>query len=124
MGAIPAVLIQPLQAALQSQGFPAGTVRSDGTLNPAGILAGAFTEVEYRSSLTPTIRLQTAGMLAEGPPNPFLAWMRPTVVLKDKLGGETVIAPAGVSQGGSVLPALLVVAALFGAGYAFARATQ
>lgn len=123
MGAIPAVLIPPLQAALQSQGFPGGTIRSDGTLNPAGLLAGAFSDIEFRSSATPSLHINTNSLLTEGPPNPFLSWLRPTVVLRDRAGGQTVIAPMGVSNGGSVLPGLLVAAALVGAGYALARWT-
>ena len=118
---IPSVLIEPLRAALQSQGLDPGTIRSDGTINPAGFLAAAFDEVEFRSSATPTIRLQTRELLKEGgAPNPFIQWLRPTVVLRGR-GGATVIAPVGESKGGSILPGLGVVLVLLGAGYALGR---
>ncbi len=115
MAGIPEVLIAPLQAALQSQGFPGGTVRADGTLNPAGLLAGVYTEVEFRSSLTPNIRIATNQLAAGGPPNPLLSWLRPTVILRGA-SGELAIAPAGASNGGSILPGLLIVGALVGIG--------
>lgn len=122
---IPSALINPLRAALQSQGLDPATIRSDGTINPAGFLAAAFDEVEFRSSATPTITLRTSELLNEqqGPPNPFLQWLRPTVVLRGR-GGETVIAPLGASKGGSILPGLGVVLVLVGVGYALGRMTR
>lgn len=122
MAAIPSPLVAPLRAAFTSQGFPAQTVRDDGSLNVAGLLAGIYDEVEFRSAATPTIRLNTQQLLTEGPPNPFMSWLRPTVVLRGK-SGETVIAPVGASQGGSILPGLVVVGTLLGIGYAVGRAT-
>lgn len=115
MSAIPSVMIAPLQAALQSQGFPATTIRPDGTLNPAGLLAGLYSDIEFRSSATPSIHMRTAELGQGGTPNPFLAWLRPTVILRGA-GGETVIAPVGVSEGGSILPGALVVVGLVGLG--------
>lgn len=120
---IPSVLIEPLRAALQSQGLDPGTIRSDGSINPAGFLAAAFDEVEFRSSATPTITLRTQELLREGgTPNPFIQWLRPTVVLRGR-GGETVIAPLGPSKGGSILPGLLLVGGLVGVGYLLGRST-
>lgn len=123
MAGITSNLVQPLRAALQAAGFPADTIRDDGSINPAGLLAGAYDEVEFRSSATPTIKMQTANLL-QGGPNPFLAWLRPTVVLRGRLTGETVIAPAGVSKGGSILPIAATVAVLVGVGYALGRASR
>lgn len=122
---IPSVLIQPLRAALQSQGIDPRTITDDGRINPAGFLAAAFDEVEFRSSLTPSITIRTADMLRDpgGPPNPFLAWLRPTVVLRGR-AGETYIAPAGVSKGGSILPGLLIVGTLVGTGFVLGRLTR
>ena len=122
MSAIPLPLIAPLQAALQSQGFPNGTIRSDGTLNAAGLLAGIYDEVEFRSNATPNIVMKTSALLTESKPNPFLTWLRPTVMLRGR-GGETVIAPVGVANGGSILPLTLAALLLVGLGYAVARAT-
>lgn len=113
---LPTTLISPLRAALQSQGFPAGTIRDDGTLNPAGLLSGVFDTIEIRNSATPTITMNTAELLKEGPPNPVNQWLRPTIILRGK-GGETIIAPYGVSKGGSILPLLALVGGVFAAGW-------
>lgn len=117
---IPTMLIEPLRSALQSQGIDPATITNGGTINPAGLLSAAFDTVEFRSSATPTIRIRTSQLLAGGPPNPFLTWLRPTVVLTGKSGTIT-IAPAGESKGGSILPGALVVLSLVGIGYALGR---
>ncbi len=113
-----------MRSALESQGFPAGTLRDDGTLNPAGLLAGVYSEVEFRSSLTPTIRMNMRSLVepATGPegPGPFTQFLKPTVVLRGN-GQETFIAPTGVSAGGGWAPAVLSVAALIGIGVVIGR---
>lgn len=114
--AIPQVLIQPLRVALQASGFPPETVKDDGTLNPAGFLATAFDEVEFRSALTPTIKVNTKQLLREGRPNPFFTWARPTVVLRGG-GQEAIIAPWGQHPGGSIIPVAGVALGLVGLGY-------
>ena len=120
--AIPSTLIPPLRAALVSQGFPAETIKNDGTLNPAGLLAGVFDTIEIRNSATPNIVMRTQELLQNEPPNPVVVWLRPTIILRGK-GGETIIAPHGVSKGGSVLPLALAALAFVGVGYALAKAT-
>jgi hypothetical protein len=122
--AIPSTLIPPLRAALVSQGFPAETIKGDGTLNPAGLLAGVFDTIEIRTSATPNIVMRTQELLneEEAPPNPVTVWLRPTIILRGK-GGETIIAPLGVSKGGSILPMALAALAFVGVGYALAKAT-
>lgn len=114
--AIPQVLIQPLRVALQASGFPPETVKDDGTLNPAGFLATAFDEVEFRSALSPTIKVNTKQLLREGRPNPFFTWARPTVVLRGG-GQEAIIAPWGQHPGGSIIPVAGVALGLVGLGY-------
>lgn len=114
--AIPQVLIQPLRVALQASGFPPETVKDDGTLNPAGFLATAFDEVEFRSALSPTIKVNTKQLLREGRPNPFFTWVRPTVVLRGG-GQEAIIAPWGQHPGGSIIPVAGVALGLVGLGY-------
>jgi hypothetical protein len=121
---IPGSLVPVVRSALVSQGFPPGTVRDNGTINPAGILAGVYEQVEFRSSGTPTIVMNTRQLAGTGrseEPNPFLRWLRPTVILRARDGGETVIAPAGPSQDGSVLPLALAVAGLVGFGVVLGR---
>jgi hypothetical protein len=117
---IPQVLIAPLRVALQSQGFPSEMVKDDGTINPAGLLAATFDEVEFRSALTPTVRVNTRQLLKEGRPNPFLAWARPTVVMRGA-GQEAVVAPWGQHAGGSIIPLTGAALGLVGLGYLLAK---
>jgi hypothetical protein len=119
---IPKPLIEPLRAALASQGFDPRTVGSDGSINPAGFLAGAYEEIQIRTRATPTITMRTRELLDEGPPSPVLKWLQPTIILKGR-SGETVIAPFGVSPGGSLVPGLLVVGGLIGFGFLLGRAS-
>lgn len=117
MSAIPSALIPALRVAFRSQGFPEATVRDDGTINPAGILAGVYDEVEFRSALTPTIRLRTQTLLDERrAPNPFVQFLKPTVVLKGK-GEQTFIAPVGAHEGGGWLPSIVIAGTLIGLGF-------
>jgi hypothetical protein len=103
----------------------ASIFNANGSLNPAGILSSAFKEIEFRSSASPNYVMNLeAAAAGAGPPNPFMAWLRPTLILRTIDGTETTIAPAGPSGGGSILPAVAVVAVLFGLGYAFARLTS
>lgn len=119
--AIPSALIPALRVAFRSQGFPESTLRDDGTINPAGILAGMYEEIEFRTALTPTVKVNTRELAAFGPPNPFVSLLKPTVVLRGK-GEETVIAPLGVTPGGGWLPGIAVVAGLVGIGYLLGKA--
>ena len=121
---IPAVLIDPLRSALASAGYPRETINDAGDLNPAGFLAGTFDTIEFRSAVTPTIHINTQELLQPdyAPPNPFVKWLQPTVILRGK-GGETAIAPFGTSSGGTVFPVLLAVAAVLGIGFVLGRAT-
>lgn len=124
---IPSVLVPALRSALTSQGFPASTLREDGTLDPAGLLAGVYDTVEFRTALTPTVHINTMSVFGTGqpgqPPPPGIAtWLKPTVVLTGA-GQSTTIAPAGASAGGGWLPLGLVVAALVGVGVVIGRAS-
>jgi hypothetical protein len=119
--AIPSALIPALRVAFRSQGFPEATLRDDGTINPAGILAGMYDEIEFRTALTPTIKVNTRDLTLGGPTHPFVSFIKPTVVLRGK-GEETVIAPLGATQGGGWLPGIAVAAGLVGIGYLLGKA--
>ncbi len=110
-------MIPGVRAALQGQGFPADTINDDGSLNPASLLALVYDEIEFRSSATPPIIINTKELLTPSTqPNPFLQWLKPTVVLRGS-GQQTVIAPLGEAQGSWAVP-LGGVAALVGLGFA------
>lgn len=117
---IPQVLIQPLRVALQQQGFPPEMVRDDGSVNPAGLLSTLYDEVEFRSSLWPNITAKTRGLLTDPTPNPFMSWVKPTVVLR-KGDATTTIAPYGVSPGGTVIPVVGGALLLVGLGFLLAK---
>lgn len=122
MASIPVVLVQPLRQALVSQGFPAETVRNDGTINAAGFLAGSYDTIQIRTTVTPDITIDTAELLKErGAPSP-MSWVKPTIVLSGR-GGTSIIAPYGpASSGGWVVP-FAVAGLLIGVGVLLGRAT-
>lgn len=112
--ALPPALIGPLRAALQTQGFPAGSITDSGTVDPAALLSGVFTSVELRTQASPPVVIRTADLQMGGPPNPLLAFLKPTVILTGP-AGKTVIAPYGVSGNGTV-GAIVLVGALVAVG--------
>ena len=117
---IPSALIPALRVALRSQGFPDQTLRDDGTLNAAGLLAGVYDEVEFRTALSPSVVLKTKELLNQGPPNPFVQYLKPTVIMRGR-GEETIIAPVGVATPGGWLPGIGAVVVLVGAGFLLGR---
>lgn len=116
-------MIPGVRAALVGQGFPADTINDDGTLNPASLLALVYDTIEFRSAATPPIVINTKDLLTPSTqPNPFLQWLKPTVVLKGAQQ-QTVIAPLGESQGSWGVP-LGGAAALVGLGFALGWALK
>lgn len=124
MASIPVILVEPLRQALMTQGFPRETVGNDGTINPAGFLAGSFDSMQIRSNITPNIDISTAELLKDDGKggNPLLRYIRPTIVLTGK-GGTSVIAPYGPAQSGGWIVPFFVVGFLVGVGVLVGRAT-
>lgn len=117
--AIPAPLIAPLRTALMSQGFPANTVGDDGAINPAGLLGGVVESVEVRTTMSPPVSIKLGEIQLGGPPNPFAQFLKPTFVLKTRMGVST-LAPYG-EAGDGTLGAVAVVAGLVGLGFLLGR---
>lgn len=113
-----------LRAALQSQGFPAGTIKADGTVDAAFLLSGVFQQIEFRSNLTPSVQVNVAELSADAPASPWAKMLQPTVILHGT-GGSTTIAPTGVSKDGvGLVVGLGLVATLIALGFMFGRATK
>ncbi len=91
----------------------------------AGGLSNAFISqydtATFASSATPAVTVNLRDALADGPPNPYAQWLKPTLVLSGPAGRQ-VIAPYGPSSG-SVGGPLLLVLGIFGAGFVFGRLT-
>lgn len=119
--AIPTPLVPTLRAALEASGFPGSTVANDGTINPAGFLAGVYDTVEFRTMLSPPIKFNTRDLLAQGgAPNPFVGFLKPTVILSGP-NGQNIIAPVGAAGTAGTYVGLFAVAAIFALGFATAR---
>jgi len=120
---IPLLLVEPLRAALVSQGFPRETVTNSGQINPAGLLAGSYDTLEIRTAITPPIIIDTRSLLIDnGKRNPLLDAVKPTIILRGN-GGVNVIAPYGPApEGGMVVP-LFIIGALIGIGVLIGRVT-
>lgn len=119
---IPQVFIAPLRAALAAQGFPRETIGDNGVLNPAGLLAGSYDSLELRSAITPTFRIDTKALLSDGPRNPILDAVKPTVILTGP-AGTNVIAPYGPAAAGGWVVPVFFVGLLVGIGVVIGRAT-
>ena len=113
-----------LRTALQSQGFPAGTIKSDGTVDAAFLLSGVFQQIEFRSNLTPSVQINVAELSADAPASPWAKLLQPTVILHGT-GGSTTIAPTGVSRESvGLIVGLGLVASLVALGFMLGRSTK
>ncbi len=112
--ALPSALVPALRSALQSQGFPRSSVTDAGNIDPAALLSGVFHTIELRSAATPPITIKTAELQFGGPPNPWLSFLKPTVIMTGP-AGRTLIAPYG-EAGDGTLGAVVVVGGLVGLG--------
>jgi hypothetical protein len=92
--------------------------------NPAASLASLYDTVEVRTSITPPIFVSLVDALSRtGPaswqPNPFVQFIKPTVVFSGQQG-RVVVAPYGEAGDGTAL-ALLSFAGLVGLGVLIGR---
>jgi hypothetical protein len=94
-------------------------------------LARVVQEVELRSSLSPTVRVQPAALgQPGGKPSRLAQWLRPTLVVRTTAGEEYTLAPHGAAPGGNAGGVLLatlalgVLGAAVGAGYLLGRSTK
>ena len=97
---------------------------ADGRFDVTGVLSGVFHTVEFRSNVLPSIQIRTADVSLDSPPSPWTKLLQPTVIFYGP-GGETIIAPAGESSPNTGLfVGLVVVAAIFGAGFMLGRVSK
>lgn len=75
-----------------------------GEFTPFNGLARVYSQAEFRTNLTPSIRIDIASLDGggSGAPNPFLRFLKPTLTLSGPAGTK-IIAPAGeASSSGGV----------------------
>lgn len=113
---VPYSLIGVVRSGLQTQNVDPMIVKDDGSLDYARLITSAFDTVEIRTTATPNWRidLKPGAPPPEGAPPqlPFVASLKPTVVLSGRFG-KAVIAPYGVAEGsGTLATGLKVVGAL------------
>lgn len=90
----------------------------------AKLIPSVWDSVEFRSAATPPIRAAVS-YDPNGPPNPVMQWLRPTVILTGN-AGRTVIRPYG-GEGDGPNGTLVFVgffAAIVGIGFVLGRASK
>lgn len=93
---------------IASQGGNPLMVNNDGSLNPDGVLALFFNNVEVRTSVTPPLLfpIGPAGTPADPATEALIRSLKPTVILRGP-AGEVVVAPYGTVVAKSWIPVLL-----------------
>lgn len=90
----------------------------------AKLVPSIWDHVEFRSAATPPIGADVA-YNPNGPPNPVMQWLQPTVILTGP-AGRTVIRPYGGTGDGpnGTLVAISFFAAIVGIGFALGRLSK
>lgn len=98
---------------IASQGGNPFMVNDDGSLNPDGVLALFWNNVEVRTSVTPPILfpIGPTGTPADPATEALIKALKPTVILKGP-AGEVVVAPYGTVVAKSWVPVAVAGAAL------------
>lgn len=62
-----------------------------------GVLGQSIETIEIRTRFSPPVLLRVADLVAqkEGPPNPAVSALKPTIILRGPAIGQQVVAPAG-----------------------------
>ncbi len=98
---VPPFLVGALRGVLQTQGIDPRAVNDAGEIDPAALMALAFSKVEIRSRLHDPITLDMRNMNPEpGVTAQLLQEAQPAVILHLRTGGSFTIAPNGVPTGG------------------------
>lgn len=79
-------------------------------------LSQFYNQVEFRSAITPSAAFTVQDLTSDGPPNPIVEWLRPTLVFSVPQG-RTVIAPYGEAPDNGLSGAIGTLALIFGAGF-------
>jgi len=102
-------LVPAARSLIQSQGGNPWMVNDDGSLNPDGVLALFWNNVEVRTSVTPPIRfpIGPTGAPADPTTEALIKALKPTVILSGP-AGEVMVAPYGTVVATSWLPVAIV----------------
>src|ERR1700690_26854 len=116
--ALPDALAAPLRTALELEGFPASVIDDSGNINPLAFVSGLYQQIEIRTAISPPIVIALTSVQQGGGPNPFVAFLKPTVLLKSA-SSTASIAPYGVASdiSGWVIGGAIILG-LVGIGYA------
>jgi len=108
-------LVGVTRTLIGSQGGNPWMINNDGTLNPDGVLALLWNNVEVRTSVTPPIKfpIGPTGTPTDPSTEALIKSLKPTVILSGP-AGEITIAPYGTVVAESWWPAILVGAAGLG----------
>ena len=119
---IPRFLVPVVRDAFRRAGINPAAVLESGDLDFSRLAASTYNKVEVWSRVTPTFTMAVDEILASGPPNPWLAFLQPTIILSGPAGRQ-VIAPYGVAERGTVAnwSAPMVLGLLLVATVAFIR---
>lgn len=116
--ALSPLVLGPLRAALATQGLQ-DAIDANGDVNFGALASQAYDTIEFRSQLTPTVSVATAGTPGAAP-----SWvagiLKPMVTFKGK-AGTVVVAPEGVPGNYGWAAAAGIVFGLVGLGYALGR---
>lgn len=96
--------------------------KPDGTLDPAVLASKAYDSIEFRTRLTPPIKVPTVELSEQVPAGPWVRFVQPAFVLRGRAGTQ-VIAPFGLPN--PVVGAAITVGVVLGLiylGYVLGRA--
>lgn len=93
-----------------------------GKADASQLFSGVYSNVEFRTNLSPPLNVETASALDNSPPNPFVKWLAPTVIFSGPYG-RTVVAPFG-EAGNGTFGTIAIVAALIAFGFVVGRLSQ
>lgn len=108
-------LVNISRALIASQGGNPLMLNDDGSLNPDGVIALFFNNVEVRTSVTPPLLfpIGPTGTQADPATDALVRSLKPTVILSGP-AGRVVVAPYGTVVAESWLPVILGGAAVLG----------
>lgn len=81
-------------------------------------VGAVYNSAELRTRISPSASFSIEDLTSDGPPNPLIQWLQPTLTLTAPDGKRSVVAPYGVAAGDGTANAIGVVLVIFAAGFA------
>ena len=98
-----------------------------GALTPflSDTLMQNYSTLEIRSTVSPPVLMNMSDLLdRKAPPSPISQFLKPTMILTDRAGKQTVLAPYGVAENGSAWPGVMLLATILGTGFVLGRLSK